>query len=289
MGMAQMAYLLILVSTFTSLLEGILIKKYNSRHSKGGFIFTALVSLFSMFFFLITDKGGFHCPAGMIWYALVAGVLYCSASFLTFVALGCGSFAMSMLILSYSIVFSIGYGLFFLKEAVSVYTYLGLAVIMVSLYLVREDKGQEKSSFSVKWLICILVSTFGSGMFSVVSRIQQIRYEDSCTNEFMVLSLGFSALILFVIGLGKDGKDLKYILKYGGLYAGGAGISNGTTNLISFVLYLLLPITIVSPLRAGAKIVLSFLVSRLIFKETFLKRQAIGVFLGAVALVLLNL
>ena len=47
-------------------IEGIMIKKYNSKHTKGGFIFTAILSLFAMLFFLIldlvTDRTGLYFP-----------------------------------------------------------------------------------------------------------------------------------------------------------------------------------------------------------------------------------
>lgn len=284
-----MAMLLIIVSVCTSLAEGIFIKKYNSRHSKGGFLFTGLISLFSMMYFIVTNTDGFYCPAEVIPYAVIAGILYCSASFLTYVALSCGSFAMSMLILSYGIVFSIGYGIIFLKEPATLYTYIGLAIIMVSLYLVRGAKDASGKKFSVKWLVCILLSVFGSGMFGVIQRMQQIRFENSCTNEFMIIALGLSAAALLIVGFIKDGKDLKYIVKNGSLYAILAGFSNGATNGLSLIVNTMIAISIASPTRAGVKIILSFIMSKLIFKEDFLKRQIVGILLGAVGLVFLNI
>lgn len=270
-------------------IEGVFIKKYNSKHEAGGFIFTGLVSLFSMLFFVITNTDGFQFPPGMWIYSVAAGILYCGASFLTYVALGCGSYAMSMLILSYGLVFKIGYGLFFLNEPASVFTYIGLAVIFVSIYLTRGEKDKTKSKFSVKWLVCILLSVFGSGMFGVVQRMQQIAFDDTCTNEFMIIALAISAASLFIIGVIKDGKKLKSILKYGGGYAISAGVANGMNNMIGLVVNTLMPVSLSSPLRAGLRIVTVFLISKLIFKEKFLKRQVVGVFLGAVALVLLNI
>ena len=46
-----MAAILLLVSTVTNLTEGFLIKRYNAKHQKGGFLFTAGVAFFSMLFF----------------------------------------------------------------------------------------------------------------------------------------------------------------------------------------------------------------------------------------------
>jgi len=284
-----MAALLILLSNCANLAEGVFIKKYNSRHQKGGFLFTALISLFAMVFFLITDTGGLQFPPELFLYGIISGILYCSASFLTYVALGCGSFALSMLILSYSLVFSIGYGLIFLKETATVFTWLGLGIMLISLYLTRADKKEGSIRITPKWLICIGLSVIGSGMFAVVSRMQQIRFQDANTNEFMILSLGLSAAILLLLGILKDGKDLKYILKYGSGYAISAGLLNGACNLLGLIVNTMIPLSIAAPSKAGTKIILSFLMSRLIFKEKFLPRQVIGVMLGAAALVLLNL
>ena len=157
-----MAAILILLAGCTGLVEGVLIKKYNAKHKKGGFIFTGLVSLFSMLFFVVTDRGGFYFPSGIFPYALTSGALFCIASFLTYVALGCGPFAVSMLILSYSGVFSVVYGLVFLHEQASAFTYIGFALIIISLFLTRGDSradADKKASF--KWLVCMILSVIG--------------------------------------------------------------------------------------------------------------------------------
>ena len=126
-------------------------------------------------------------------------------------------------------------------------------------------------------------------MFGVVQRMQQIRFDNSCTHEFMIISLGLSAVILLIIGLAKDGRELKYIVKNGILYASLAGLSNGAANLLALVVNTMIPLSIASPTSAGVKIILSFLLSKLIFKESFLKRQVAGIILGTLALVFLNI
>ena len=105
----------------------------------------------------------------------------------------------------------------------------------------------------------------------------------------MIITLGFSAVMLFIIGVIKDGRDTIYIFKHGSLYSSLAGISNGATNFLGLALNMLMVISLASPVKAGTKIIFSFIVSKLIFKEKFLKRQVAGVLIGAVALVLLNI
>lgn len=285
----MLAFLLIILSNVTHLVESTLIKKYNGKYNKGGFIFTAMVSLFSMLFFLLTDKGGLDFRAEMIPYGIVSGVFYCSASLLTFIALGCGPFALSMLILSYGGVFSIAYGIFFLKDEVSFFTVAGIVLVLISLFLNRSEKKQGENKASLKWLICIGLSFFGSGMFSVLQKMQQIKFNNEITNEYMIVTLSFSAITLFVVGFIKDYKYIGYIFRHGGLYSSVAGISNGMTNFLGLIANTLLPLSIVSPVKAGTKIVLAFILSVFVFKEKFLKRQIAGVIVGTAALVLLNI
>ena len=282
-----MGYLLLVINTFAGLAEGIFIKKYNSKHPHGGFVFTAIVSLFAAVFSAVTDKGGFRIEQALLPYAIIAGILYCTASILTYFALSIGSFAMSMLILSYSIVFSIGYGVIFLQEHISILGYVGLVLLAVSLFLTRRDG--VGGNFSVKWLVCIAVSVVSSGMYTVVTRMQQIRFEEAYNNECITIALGLSAIILFVFGIFTDGKYMKEIVRYGAPYAMGAGVVNGFRNILSLIICTFLPISISSAMGSGLKIVISFAVSYFLFKETFLKRQIVGVGIGAAALVLLNL
>ncbi len=283
------AMLLLVLCTFIHQLEGVFIKKYNSKHDKGGFIFTSLVSLFSMLFFVITDKGGFDFLPGMIPYAIVAGICYFTASYLTYEAFESGSYVMSNLILSYSLTFSIAYGLIFLDEPTTMFTFPGLAIMFFSIFLVRGEKKDSDGGFSAKWLVCILLSAVGNGLFAVISKMQQVEFDNSCTNEFMILTLAISAVTLFIVGMIKEGKHLSYILKNGGLYAVGSGLSNGATNLLSLAINMMIPLSLKAPANAGIKIIMSFMLAKLLFKEKFLKRQVIGVVLGTVALILLNI
>lgn len=275
--------------------EGVMIKKYNSKHDRGGFIFTALISLFAMVFFFITDKGGLCFPPLLILYGIISGAFFCMASFLTYVAFGCGSFMLSNLFLSYSLLFSVGYGLFVLKESATVMTYIGLALMMISVFLVKSKKSQgdagegEKVRITLKWVICIVLSVIGSGMFGVMQKLQQVQFHKAYDNEFMIVTYAFTVITLLVIGIIMDGKNLFYILRHGGLYATAAGISNGATNFLNLIVNAMLPISIAAPTRSGIKIVISFLIALIIFKEKLDKRQTVGVIMGTVALILLNL
>lgn len=286
------ALLLAVVSTCVHQVEGVMIKKYNEKYESGGYIFIALVSLVAMVFFFITDTGGLNFTLEMIPYGILSGAFYCMASILTFVAYGCGSFVLSNLFLSYALLFSVFYGLFVLSEPATVFTYAGLLLMLVSVFLVRAEKkepGAEKVKISLKWIISITLSVIGSGMYGVMQKLQQVKFAGTCDNEFMIVTLGFTTVTMLVFGIIKDRKQIGYIFRHGAPYACIAGVANGATNLMSLMIYAMIPISIAAPTRAGIKILVSFLLALFIFKEKLGKRQIAGVILGTAALIVLNL
>ena len=165
-----MAILLMLLNIIVQQCEGIFIKKYNSAHKKGGFVFTAIVSIFSMFFFVLTDKDGLAFDKNVVLYGIVAGIFFCLASFTTYVALGCGSYVMTRLIMSYGILITIAQG-FFLGEAVTFMKCLGIAIILISLYFVKSDDPKSGVKITKKWLINI-------GSMSIVG-VKKVKMEKS--------------------------------------------------------------------------------------------------------------
>ncbi len=233
----------LLLSTATGLVEGMMIKLYNRKHPKGGFFFTALIALFSMLVFVIREafagRGGeasFTFPLPMVLFGLLGGFLYATASLMTYFSVQWGSYALSNLILSYSLVLTVAYGLVFRNESAGVLTYISFALIAVSLFLLRnknpDKSGDKRENISLRWILAIIYSVFAAAGFSIVRMYQQELYENAYNNEFMIVCLGFSSFVLILIGLWRDRGDCWKILKKGTPFASAAGLSNGLTNLL---------------------------------------------------------
>ena len=195
---------------------------------------------------------------------------------------------MTMLILSYTILMQIVYGIVFLNESASLFTYTGIAFLMISIYFMN-GKDKEKKKISVKWIAAVSATFLTCGLYGIVQRMQQIYFNDARTNQYMIVTLGLSVIFLMCFGMIKYGRKNIAVIKSGGIYAACAGISNGITNFFGLVLYTLMPISIASPLKSGVKIIISFAVSVFLFKEKFEKRQLAGLFLGMIAIVFLNM
>ena len=284
-----MAYFLILIKSLTNISESVLIRKYTDKHTSGSMIFTGVISLFAMLFFLFTDSDGFHPDMEIIPYAIAFGALYCLAYLLTFVALACGPFTLSMLIISYCLVFPIIYGIVWLDEELTILMCIGFLLLAVSLYMVRGTKASDGHGISVKWIISITVVCIGNGGLSIIQKMQQLRFDNAQNHEFMAVSLALSAVLLLLIGTIKDRKKIREVMRCGLPYAGAAGISNGANNYLSLVINNLLPISIFSPISSGVKIVVSYICSGWLFSEHYNRRQIVGVAIGAVAVICLSI
>ena len=285
------AIILMTIGLLVHKCEGIFTKKYNAKHNKGGFIFTAIVSLFSMIFFLandlITDKNGLQFGMPVIIYGIIGGVFFSAACITMYYALQWGSFGLTNLLASFGILITIVHGLF-LGETITWLSWVGISLIAISIFLVKGGE-KEDIKFTPKWLIMTIFAILTAGVYGILQRQQQVEFNSSLNNEFMMVVLAVSAISLFIIGVIKDGKDLKDIFKHGFFYAAGGGISNGLTNFLTLYVYTLVPISFAAPMKTGIQILLSFVIASLIFKEKYSKRQYLGVALGTIALVLFNI
>ncbi len=273
--------------------EGVFTKKYSAKNTKGGFIFTAIVSFFSMLFFLlmdfISDENGLHFGLPVLLWGFFSGVCFAAASMTMYWALEHGPYGLTTFISSLGILITIGYGIV-IGEKVSLLSWIGIVLIGLSLYLIKARGGRrDKTKMTAKWMAVLVFSVLCSSAFSVLQRQQQRMFVNAYDNEFMIVTLSVSAVILFVAGMMKDGKFLKDIFRHGFLYAAGGGVSNGLTNLLTLLVYTMVPISFVAPMKTGMNIVIAFLIARLIFKEKYTVRQYVGVSLGCVALVLFNI
>ena len=284
-----MGYILIVVFTLLNLGESIAVRTYAKRHGSGGMLMNAIVALFAALFFLVTDTGGFYAPIEMIPLAVINACLFGAGFYFTFISYRIGPFGLTRLLSSFSLLFSIFYGIFSLGETPNALTYIGIVAIFAAMVLINYKKkgDDDEKGVSLKWFICIMTSVIANGFIAILTRMQQIRFNDACSNEFQFISIGGSFLILAILGVIIDRDKLPYILKHGSLYGLVGGVFNGAKNFLTLIIYTLLPLSILSPMKTGLNMIATFAMALLYYKERYTKRQIVGVCLGVVAVLLL--
>lgn len=282
----------ILLNSIFHLFEGTITRKCSKQNGDGGIFFSCLISFFSMLFFLfkdlLMDSRGITIPSVMWAFGIISGLFYAGGFYYMYVALEEGSFSLVRLVSTSSIIFPIIYGVAFLNERLNV---LGLVLLIVASLLFKisnKNNTEQNKGKSKRWLFYTIISVICNGLISVISRIQQLYFNDAFTNEFLFISLAVSFLSLLMISIIKDRKRMKEIFKSSLLYSFGAGACNGISNMLRMVAYIYVPISVVVPLNMGVEIILSFLVSIFLYKEKFTKHQLAGAAIATVGLILLK-
>ena len=289
-----MGYILCILFVITNLLEGIVVKNHTKKYGNGGTVVNALTCLFSMIFFIITEaleKDAFYFPSELWIYGGISIVMFASGFYFTYVAYKIGPFGLTRLLSTFSLLFPIVYGLAFLNEDGGVTSYIGIGLMLAAAVLINlkhEERG-DKQKVTLKWFIYIIISAAANGMISVLSRMQQIRFDNATSNEFMMISLFGSFIALSVWGVLKEKRGIGLVIRDGTLTGFMAGALNGAKNFITLLVYLYLPLSIVSPLQTSLSMIATFAVSYLLYKERYGRIQLVGVVLGIISVVLLSL
>ena len=280
-----MPYVIMLLSSVFNIASGSLIKQYEKKHTSGRFIYLTILCLFSALFFLVTDTNGLCFTSKLMVYGLLSGFFYCSAYFLTFVAYAQGSFALTNLIVSFSFVSTIVYGLFFLHEELSLCGIIGIVLVVISIFVINfPQKKAEKKAFSLKWLLAVLGCFAGNGAIAVIRKIQQLEFHNAYDNEYSMVMTGSAFLVFLLISLLREREEWRHFFEPSRLYAVGSGVCNGAQNFAVLLVNRTMMLSLAGPLLAGVSMLLNFAASRIIFKEKFTKTQLIGAVLGVLAI-----
>ena len=292
MGNGTIGMLLVLVSLTVHQFEAMIVKHYGKKYGKGGMLFNAFICLFSMIYFIITDKGGLQFTPKLWAYGLVNSTMYALGFYTAYAAYKTGSFGLTRLLSSFGVIIPTFYGIVFLKEPTTVFTYIALVLILISLFLMnyqKRDENTPKEKISVKWVVFVILTVLSNAVITIIGRMQVDAFDDKYKNEFLMISLAGATVALFILGIILERDSFKQTIKHGFLYGAGAGIFNGINNLLILITYTYLPLSLTSPVKSGLGIVISFVMSLVIYKEKFTRRQLISACIGVIAVVLMNL
>lgn len=286
-----MGIALVLLSQVLSLFEGMTTKSCSEKHGNVGFLFNALISFFAMVFYIVTDKGGIYIPNKLWVYGIISGLCYGGGFYYMFLALKEGSFGIIRLIIAVGTLLTVVYGIAFLKEPSSVFTYTGIVLIFIAVILtnMKYFKGDNIYTTSKKWIWYAMLSMICNTGIGILSRMQQIEFEDKCSNEFLTISLLCSFVILLILSILNDWEKIRENFKKSVGYSVLAGAINGGANIVRMYTYLFIPISVVAPLSSGISIVIGFMASVFVYKEEFNPLQFVGMVVGILAVILLNL
>ncbi len=266
-------------------------------------IMLVLTSLFGALIYLVI--GGFK--VNFSWFSFKLAVLF-AFIMIPYYLLGIKALSLGSLAV-YSVFMMLGgmlvpffYGIIFLKESITLTKVLGAILLTVFIVLQcfaqknDEQNNIEKSSRSKKGLfiiVCLLIF-FINGLTGVIAKAHEIGSnpvdETSFVTLYSALTLIMSLLALATILLLNKNNDkihLKPALKLKPIFiAFLIGASSYTGNFFSLIVAAKVPASVSFPIVSGGVIVLSSIVSRVIYKENVSKTEWASVVGALISIVL---
>ncbi len=278
----------IILCVLTLTVQNVFKKDFGRRNIPADYTYSGIVTLFALVFFLFTAKGAVFAT-DILPYSLGFAAVYVGCTVSGILALRWGSLAITSLLLSYSLIIPTLYGVI-TGDPVGPVQVAGLAALLVSAFLVRGERSTEEAKgISAKWLIAVAVSFVCNGFCSVIQTAQQRAFGGQYNSSFMILALAIGGAVSLLIGLITERRQLPGVLHHGLVSAALCGLCNGATNYLVMVIVAAVAASVFFPVLSAGQIVLLFILSVTVYKERFLPRQLVGMLLGLVSLVLLNL
>lgn len=281
-----MQYLLLICLIVFVAAQSIIKKQYNLKAEYPKvFFFSAVTAAAEVVFFAISSGFRFEFVPELVPYSIAFAVVFSAMLIGGFLSISWGPLSITMLIISYSLLIPTFYGLF-KGETIGITGIIGGILLLISLFLIRAKK--EKMNFSVKWLIAVMVTFVVNGISSVILDIQPERFDGKYKNEFMIMAMLLSSIILLVAALIRKEKIFKE--KRLCLAMGAAnGVSNALVNLLVMYLASRIASVILFPVVSAGGILLGFIMAIFVYHEKLSKMQTIGYFIGVASIVLLKL
>lgn len=210
-------------------------------------------------------------------------------------ALGHGPSSTVTLIYACGFLIPIFYGLFFWDESVSVFQWLGIALLLFSLTLclLKKEKHRKLSS----WIPFAVLAMLGSGTSAIFQKTHQYSEFSSEISFYLVFCLFFSSLFTLIIYLTTGGEqnckkevtDKKRVILKTFIIPVCLGICVGLLNFLNLILSGNLPSVILFPIYNVGSMLLFILISAIIYKDKMTALQKTGFAIGTIAILIIGL
>ncbi|MGO4181068.1 hypothetical protein AB4Z17_07790 [Paenibacillus sp. TAF43_2] len=256
--------------------------------------YTAIIAIGFFVSWLMSDLNGIHTAT------LVLGVFYGLVFVLTVLFYSCamntGPLSYSAFYFSASLLLPVVASVVLWNEPMTGMKFMGIALFILSFYFINVygSKGQEAAG--LKWLVYCLLAFILNGTLPIIMKWQQTLLAGHELIPFMCVGFGSAFLfsligILFTGGFQRQSKAIPTAreLRILTLYIVAIAGSTGTGNAIITYLSGRMSGLHLFPLVNGSMIVLLTILSAVLFKEKMSRGGIIGIGIGLLAIVFVNM
>ena len=269
-------YLAILSGVFSSVT--VVVEKHllNKEHATS---FTAVTNIATMFFtFVFLPLTNFNISLEQYAIIFAASFTFAASSLLVARLYRHGDVStVSPITGTLPIIFIAILTLAFLNETLKNIQYVGIAVLVVAMYVMLRGTRKSISPEFLKKNAQYLVSA--TLLFAIGATLLKFSLSTVSAFTFLVISQIFISIMMLIFVFARF-KTLKYLVRDIRSYKAEVIIFSLATTIYVAIYYYavsLAPVSLVYPLRAGASILISVLVSGVLFKEKITKKIPIAI------------
>ena len=281
-------FIIVLIITVNAL-QNVVRKEYMKRGRSSVFLFNAIASIFAAAFLFFASIGSLELSREFLPYSLAYAVASICVNLFSILAIATGPMSLTAFFMSYSLLLPTLYGIVFLNEKITVTMIIALVLFFAAAALTNIEKRGEPKKITFKWIIFVLLALLGNGFTSIIQKAEQIRFNGSYKNEFMMVSFIIMAVAMIAVSLIFERGRIAQSFKRTAAMATLTGMASGIINLLIMILTGLMAASLMFPAISAGGIVAAFLVALIVYKEKLSPYQYAGAALGTVAVILFNI
>lgn len=280
-------YLLIVLSSVT---QSATTKLFNQSDSHSE-VFNAIKSCSALVLFALIAAFDFRLHLPTLLFGFLYGACLCVSMYAGYQALCRGPMALTSMLVSFSVVIPLIWGITVGNETLKMMQYPALVLLFFAIILTNIDKikapKNTQANYGV-WLLFVGITFVCNGACSILQKQHQTLYPEAYSREFMLFAMLLCSVIFSISALRKiSPKELKTVKgkRYGML----SGLANGAASFLTLVLAGFENASVLFPIISVGTILAALLCGRLLFKEKLKANHYVALVAGITAVVLLKL
>ena len=227
--------------------------------------------------------------ATTILCAFFYAVIVISLQTISITAMRVGAMSTTSICVMYGMIIPSVAGPIFWKEPISFLQIAGIALMIVSLWLIKGKIQMQQQKITKKWAVLAAFAFVLSGMAGVMEKIHQSTGAKDERLQFVFAACAFMFVFSLAARWITRKSDHKASAKSTKTLAMLSGMVIGLYSTVNLILSGKLDSMIYYPIANGGAMLLTVLVSVIVFKERFDKPRIIGTVMGLLGILCLSI
>lgn len=285
--MVIVVYLLIILASVT---QSATAKLFN-RNCALPAAFNAIKSCTALGLFALVAAFGFTFNLPTVLFGILYGICLCISMYAGYQALCRGPMALTSMLVSFSVVIPLIWGITVGNETLKTMQYTALVLLFLAIIMTNVDKMKVKQMTPTNygaWLLFVVMTFASNGICSILQKQHQTLYPEAYSKEFMLFAMLLCSVVFVILALIKiSPKELQRTRgkRYGVL----SGLANGLANFLTLVLAGLENASVLFPIISAGTILAALICGKVVFKEKLKANHYAALVSGIIAVVLMKL